>query len=223
MHSDPKKNQARSRRGRLAPALTVLLLLALLVPPGIEAQGVAISGLVTDPGGGLPPPGTLVRLLNPDQTTFGQAQVNPGDGSFSLGGVPNGNYLLRAVPPVASGLTHSLPVPVSVLGLPVDVGTVALTRPSIVGSVLAPDGATPAAAWVQVHSGGQWVQTTAAPAGEIRIGGLPGGSYVLRAWPMEDGPYWASEPLPVSVTPGISQTVSLALTQADGLDRKSVV
>ncbi len=197
-------------------AILILGLVVLLaVPSGAGAQSGSISGTVTDPEGGLLPSGTIVRLLKSDHTTLGQANVDLSDGSFNFGGVPNGNYVLRAVPPESSGFTPSLPIPVSMLGSPVDVGTVALTEPSILGTVYAPDEATPTSAWIWVHSAGAWVQTTPATGGDIKIGGLHAGSYGLRAWPMEDDPYWASDWQIVTVSPGISQTISLTLTNAD--------
>ena len=195
--------------------LVALLTISLLLPPGVAAQGTTISGRVVDPDGLLPPAGTVVRLLRADRSTFGKANVDPADGSFSLGGVPNGNYILRAVPPEPSAFTPSQPLPVSVLGVPLDVGTLDLTRPSIVGTVYAPDGLTPASAWLHVDSAGQWREVVPATGGAIKVGGLPVGTYALRAWPMDDEPYWASQRISVTVTGGVSQTISLTLTTAD--------
>ncbi len=195
--------------------LALGLALLLAVPRGAGAQAGGITGVVTDPDSGLPPSGTIVRLLKPDHTTFGQASTDPGDGSFSFGGVPNGNYILQAIPPESSGFTPSLPVDISMLGSAVDVGTVALTDPSILGTVYAPDEVTPTSAWIRVHSDGQWVQTTPATDGDLKIGGLTDGDYVLLARPMDDDPYWFSAPLTVTVSSGISHTVSLTLTNAN--------
>ena len=203
------------RRLVLILALVALLVQPLVAPQDAAAQVGSITGTVTDPDGLAPPTGTVVRLLNPDHTTFGQTNVDPRDGSFSFGAVPNGNYILRAIPPGNSRLTPSEPVSVSVLGAPVDVGGVPLTHPSILGTVYAPDGLTPTAAWVRVHTAGRWVQTTPAPGGDIQIGGLPPGHYVLQAWPMHDEPFWTSERLEVTVGPDASRTISLALTSAD--------
>jgi hypothetical protein len=207
-------SEIRGRQAMLVLLLVALLALPFALPPLSEAQGGSITGVVTDPDGLAPPPGTIVRLLRPDHTTFGQSNVAPGDGSFALAGIPNGNYILRAVPPEISGLTPSEPVAVSVLGVPVDVGTLALTHPSIVGTVYAPDGVTPTSAWMLVHSAGHAAEMVPATGGDIKIGGLPAGSYMLQAWPMDDDPYWASAPQIVTVSPGISQTVNLTLTQA---------
>jgi hypothetical protein len=210
----------RSGRGTiLVLTLVALLTLSFAAPRAVEALAGSIYGVVTDPEGLPPPLGTTVRLLKADHTTFGQASVDPGAGAFAFGAVPSGNYVLRAIPPAGSDLTPSQPRPVSVLGAPVDVGTVPLTEPSIVGTVYAPDGTTPAAAWVHVHSAGHAAETTPAPGGEIQIGGLPAGTYVLQAWPVDDQPFWASERLEVTVSPGLSQTVSLALTAADVVGR----
>lgn len=200
-------------------ALAVLLAAPLFSVPSAQAQAGAISGTVTDPEGLLPPAGTVVRLLKPDHTTFGQANVDPGSGAFGFNAVPNGNYILRAIPPDGTPYTHSQPVPVSVLGAPVDVGTVPLTNPSITGMVYAPDGVTPTPAWLHLHSGGRWVQRTAAPDGHIQLGGLPAGTYRLQASPMGDDPYWQSDPLDILLTSGTTQTVSLTLTAADVIGR----
>ncbi|MFN2224660.1 MAG: collagen binding domain-containing protein, partial [Anaerolineae bacterium] len=208
--------------GGLAPVLAVLLiLLPLVAPPALAVYGAGVGGVVAGPEGGLPPEGTVVRLLKLDGepglpgSVFGQVDVDPATGAFGFGAVPNGNYLLRAVPPEASDLTPSLPLPVSVLGAPVDVGTVFLTEPAVVGTVYDPTGTTPTSAWIRIHSGGAWIDTKPATDGVIQIGGLPAGGYQLQAWPMEDDPFWASPPLAVSVTPGVSQTVSLNLMRAD--------
>ena len=201
------------RQGRQLSA--ALLLVALLVVPwnSASAQGGSVYGTVALPGGGVPPVGTVVRLLKPDGATFGQANVS--GGAFSFASVPNGNYLVRAVPPSLSTYTRSLPQPVSVINAPVNVGTLYLTDPSIVGTVYAPDGATPASAQIRVHSAGHWVQTDGAPGGEIEVGGLYPGTYVLSAWPTTDDPYWASPPQTLTVSSGVSQTISMTLTAAD--------
>ena len=92
-----------------------LLLVALLVVPwnSASAQGGSVYGTVALPGGGAPPADTVVRLLKSDGSTFGQANVT--SGAFNLSNVPNGNYIVRAVPPSLSAYTRSLPQPVSVI------------------------------------------------------------------------------------------------------------
>jgi hypothetical protein len=195
----------------------VAALVLLLVPAGVaHAQGGTITGTVTSPGGFPLPAGTVVKLFEPGRwDVFGQANVNRDTGSFSLGPVPNGLYVLKAVPPIGSAYTESEPVSVSVFNAPVDVGMVPLTEPEIFGHVTAPDGVTPAPADVWVYAGNrlpvQWVE---APGGQFLVSGLPAGTYGLRASPVTAEPYWDS-PLKSITVNGYTQTITLTLTAAD--------
>jgi hypothetical protein len=196
--------------------LLAAALALLLTTVGVaQAQGGAISGTVTLPGGGSPPAGTVVKLFEPGGwDVLGQANVAPDD-TFSLGPVPNGLYVLKAVPPIGSRYTQSEPVSVSVFNAPVDVGTVALTNPEIFGTVTAPDGVTPVSAGVWVYAGnGMVAQWEDALDGEILVGGLPTGGYGLRASPITDDPYWHS-PLENVMVNGYTQTITLTLAAAD--------
>ncbi len=195
----------------------VTVLTLLLTPMNVvQAQGGAITGTVTSPGGYPLPAGTVARLFEPSGwDVFGQANVDLNTGAFSIGPVPNGLYVLKAVPPTGSPYTQSEPVPVSVFNASVDVGPVALTEPQILGTVTAPDGVTPASSEVWVHTGGGMpVQWADAPGGEFQVGGLPAGAYALHAFPSTDDPYWHSAPESVTVS-GYTQTVTLTLTAAD--------
>ncbi len=196
----------------LAAALALILTTAGVA----QACGGTISGTVTSPGGYPLPTGTRAKLYEPGRwDVFGQADVDVNDGTFSLGPVPNGLYVLKAVPPASSGYAHSEPVLVSVFNGPVDVGTVALTEPEIFGTVTAPDGLTPVSAEVRVYAGdgtvAQWVE---APGGSFLIGGLPAGGYTLRVSPVTDDPYWHSGLEPVTLN-GVTQTITLTLAAAD--------
>lgn len=201
-------------------ALVLFGVLVLTVLGGTLAlamtTGGAISGAVTSPNGYPLPTNTVVKLFTAGSDTLvGQGIADVNDGSFSIGPVPNGLYVLKAVPPVASTLTQSEPVPVSVLGGAVSGITLNLTRPQIEGTVFAPDGTTPVTATVAVFVGSHMlVQAVDAPDGVFAIGGLPAGGYALVASPATDNPYWKSAPLPVSVISGMTQTVSLTLTDA---------
>jgi hypothetical protein len=198
--------------------LSCVAALALLLATAdvAHAQGGAITGTVTSPGGWPLPSGTVVKLFEPGGwDAFGQANVDPDTGSFSLGPVPNGLYVLKAVPPARSGYTQSEPVPVSVFNTAVDVGTLPLTEPQIFGTVTAPDGSTSTPAEVWVHTGaGLPIQRVAAPGGQFLVGGLPAGAYGLRASPVTDDPYWHSPLEPVTVN-GYTQTITLTLSAAD--------
>ena len=99
--------------------LVLALVFGWAVRPAYAQVGL-ISGQVTSPEGYPLPGGTLVKLFDPGETNlFGQAAPAVDDGAFSLGPVPNGLYLLKAVPPPGSGLTQSLPRLVSVVNNPV--------------------------------------------------------------------------------------------------------
>jgi protocatechuate 3,4-dioxygenase beta subunit len=194
----------------------IAVLVLLLTTSGVAlAQGGMITGTVALPEGGSAPAGTVVKLFEPGGwDVLGQANVAP-DGTFSLGPVPNGLYVLKAVPPSGSGCTQSEPISVSVFNAPVDVGTMVLTEPEIYGTVTAPDGLTPAPAEVWVLSGsGLPLQRLGAPGGDFLVGGLPAGGYGLRASPTTDDAYWHSPVTLVSVN-GHTQTITLTLTAAD--------
>ena len=207
-----KAGKATFRWLSLAAALALLLTTAGIV----QAQGGMITGTVTSPGGYPLPTGTRVKLFELGQwDVLGQAVVDVDTGAFSLGPVPNGLYVLKAVPPIGSEYTHSEPVTVSVFNAPVDVGMVDLTEPEIYGTVTAPDGITPVSAEVWVYAGnGMKVQWVGAPDGEFLIGGLGAGGYSLQASPVTDDPYWHS-PREVVTVNGFTQTITLTLRAAD--------
>lgn len=196
-------------------SLMAALMLCLGTTSMVAAQHGGVIGEITAPGGGMPPAGTLVKLFEPGVwDAFGQAQVQS-DGSFSLAGIPHGQYVLKAVPPAGSGLTQSLPIPVSIFNAVVDVGTFALTHPQIVGTVTTPDGVTPAPADVLVYAAnGMIIQHNPAPGGDLRVGGLPAGTYGLQALPATDDPYWQSPVMPVTVGT-VSQTLTITLHPAE--------
>ncbi len=206
------------KTGRLGMALFLALLLALIGSAAVLAlaMGGTISGTVNSPAGYPLPAGTVVKLFEPgSETVLGQAQVDSGSGAFSIGPVSNGLYVLKAAPPAASGFTQSEPVPVSVLGGPVTGVALSITTPQIAGLVMSPDGVTPVTATVKVFMGDetllQWVP---APGGRFAIGGLPAGSYALRALPAVDEPFWKSPFETVSLTGGVTRSLTLTLTRA---------
>ena len=121
----------------------------------VQARVNLITGTVTDPDGGVPPAGSRVFLVSPDGDTHGEAQVDPVTGEFDLGPVVSGNYILQAHPPFGSEFTPSLPEFISMVGLPIDVGEMALMEPQITGTVYEPDGTTPVNGIVHVFWGGR--------------------------------------------------------------------
>lgn len=178
--------------------------------------GGLISGTVTSPLGYPLPEGTVVKLFEAGQDTVrGQAQPDLANGAFNLGPLPNGLYVIKAVPPEASGLTQSEPAPVSIANAPVEVGALALTEPQISGQVLAPDGVTLVQSEVTVRTGdGRLFQVITAAAGEFLVGGLPEGSYWLQATPLVSEPYYKSELLSVAISAGAPITRDLTLRPA---------
>ena len=174
--------------------LVALVLVWAGSAPTAYAQGSTLTGTVTSPDGFPLPEGTLVKLFDPDlETVRGLAQPDLNDGAFSLPEVPNGLYVLKAVPPESSGYTQSLPRVVSVNGAPVDVGILALSEPQLFGTVGAPGAGDPTPADVFVYLlDGQVIQHVDAPAGNFQIGGLPVGGYALQAFARGETPYWKS-------------------------------
>ncbi len=205
------------------PVMALLLLAAIFTwtqPAAAEPAGTLggmVSGTVTSPRGYPLPAGTVVRLFEPgSESAFGEAVPDLNDGTFLLGPVPNGLYVLKAVPPESSGLTQSEFVPVSVYNAPVDVGEVPLTEPQVFGTVVAPDGSTPAPASVTVYlADGQPIQVVDAPGGAFSLGGLPAGTYGVQAFPWGTQPYFRSVIQSFTVSEGVTQSITVTLRAAD--------
>ena len=215
-------------RSRLSLAGLGLLLavgvLALTVGATTASiNAVNISGTTTLPNGAGPVPNdTWAWLLNPDKSIHGQSQVVTDTGAFSFAGVGPGAYFVRVVPPLDSlNLAPSNIQPVLVM---TTTGTItlpplALTRPSVTGTVYAPDAITPIAALVQVFAGPMLIEARPTFNGRFVIGGLPTGTYTLQAEPLPDDPFWLSWPMSVSITPITPRYVTLTLqpTQISGV------
>src|SRR6185295_9966196 len=133
-----------------------------------------------------------------------------------------GVYLLRAKPPDLPPFTYapSYFTRVEVLNTP-QVVNLALTYPSISGTVFAPDGTTPTHAIVHVMrstaTGPVEVEVRATNNGLFTIGGIPTGTYNIVAEPWAtDHTYWWSQPIVTPITPTVApntaQVVSLTLT-----------
>jgi hypothetical protein len=212
---------------RLGSVLSLVIFLLVLGGPAMAAyaataapaNGGMVNGWVTSPGGYPLPAGTLVKLFDANvETVRGLAAPDPADGSFHIGPVPNGLYVIKAVPPAGSAYTQSLPRPLSVVNAPVSAGHLALTLPQVNGTVTAPDGITLVNAEVFVYLGdGQVLQQVEAPGGEFHIGGLPVGGYGLQAFPATNQPLWKSEISPLSIQhPADEITVTLTATARCG-------
>jgi hypothetical protein len=179
----------------------------------VAAGAVTIDGTLTLPGGALPlPSGTAALLLNPDRSVRGQSTVDANTGSFSFAGLTSGTYLIRGEPPSGMlNLASSPVVPVHVLTSNIILPPLALTHPSVTGTVYAPDGITPANAWVNVFANHRLVEKRLTQAGQFAIGGLPTGTYQLQAEPLPDQPFWFSRMISVALQPSASQFVTTTL------------
>ncbi len=200
----------------LALVWGVMTAMPVAAQPATTLGGM-VTGRVTSPDGFPLPPGTRVKLFETGgDTLVGQAVPDLNTGTFSLGPVPNGLYVIKAVPPAVSGLTQSLPHPLPIHNAPVDVGDLALTRPQVLGTVYAPDGSTPAGAAVTVFlPDGHPFQTTEALTGTFALGGLPAGTYGIQAYPLGNQPYFRSVPQTFTVSGTLTQSISITLRTAD--------
>ncbi len=198
----------------LSGSVTTAPAKAAMLPPG---PGGGISGKVSTPGGAPLPAGVVVRLFDLDNITVrGEAHVNTLTGDYSLGPVPSGMYVMKAVPPEISRFTPSLPKGVSVFMGNVGPVNLVLGRAQVQGTVFAPDGVTPAPAEVVVRLGnGLLFQSVTTLSGHFTLGGLPVGSYQVDAHPISDDPYWNSPAANLNITSLlITQTLNLQLRQA---------
>jgi hypothetical protein len=217
-------NEQYFRKGSLwlSVLFIIMLVSGSLASASVSAatqlpNGGMIAGKVTSPAGYPLPAGALVKLFDPGgENVRGQATPDLNDGSFQMGPVPNGLYVLKAIPPASGPFTQSLPRVVSVANAPVDAGALAVTYPQVYGTVTAPNGVTPVDANVTVALGdGQALQQVTASAGQFKVGGLPLGSYWLWAYPLGEEPYWQSQRRGLSISsPTITQTVTLSLREA---------
>ena len=207
-------------------ASVLLALLLMLIVVGVTSAsiaGVTLNGTLTLPDGSLPvPSGTSAILLNPDRSEHGRSAVDVNTGAFSFAGLPPGAYLVRGEPPVGS-LTYapSRIVPVHVITSNITVPPIVLTDPSVTGTVYAPDGVTPAEAWVNVFEHDVLVEHRLTNSGVFVIGGLPTGTYRLQAEPLPDEAYWFSRFITVALQPATPQyiTTSLHTVQIAGVTK----
>lgn len=93
--------RTRRRRGRLAVALAALLVATLAPAPAHAADGISISGRVTD-GSNAPIPGLTVTVY-PDGGGQGQRATTRNDGTYTVTDVPPGTKELSVDDDWASG------------------------------------------------------------------------------------------------------------------------
>ena len=178
----------------------------------------SFAGMVYEPGGVTPADAGWVSVMNADE-----ADVAGGDyetGTYAIGGVPAGNFVLVAHPPEGSLFWHSPPMPVTVTEgsqyLPTATQAISLelTMAQLVVYVVTPAGDLITAnvhLWNEVVDFDMWRWSTpSAPAtfGDLDVGEV----YMLDAWPrVEEIPQLASSAM-VTVVVGagpISRTLIL--------------
>lgn len=201
--------------GLLSAIIASLLLFSFHIDSAQAMPGMINGTVNTFDGGDLPPDVRVILTSVGSETVVGRSSVSP-DGSFSIGPVSKGRYILIAKPPAGSEYTQSQPKVVNVMNRPVDDVTLRLTKPQIRGVVVGPDGVTPAAAVVNLSVGDrQATQHIRAPDGRFHLGGLPKGRYKLQATPDGDQPFWNSDPLPLEIVDiASSQQATLTLQTA---------
>jgi len=146
-----------------------------------------IVGQVTAPDGETPVPWVWVEAHS-ENWSIHQGGNTDQDGIFRIGGLPDGIYTLEAhAPPPGEGPQYSGSIPQAVqviAGQTTNVGVVPLTQPQIYGRVILPDGSTPVPhTWVEARSM-DWMTHKGSDTddqGRFAIGGLPEGTYYLRA------------------------------------------
>jgi hypothetical protein len=184
------------------------------------------------PDGGLPvPPGTTVWLREPDpgrrfdfdRDVHGRSNVDPTTGAFSFANVPPGNYILRAVPPNAAPYLYapSNIIPLRVFTSSVVLPDLALSTPTITGTIYAPGGVTPMRGIVHVFARDLDVEVERrwSEDGGFAIGGLRPGPYRLQAEPWPDDALWGSRPATATVVLSATQSVALTLSEAQVVGR----
>ncbi|MBI5564011.1 MAG: hypothetical protein HY870_03875, partial [Chloroflexi bacterium] len=213
-------NQLRTRVS-LAGLGLVLAALVLALTVGATSASISavnINGTATLPNGSVPVPGnTWAWLLNPDKSIHGVSHIVTETGAFSFAGVAPGAYFVRVVPPLH--MLNLAPSNIKPLLIVTTTGTInlpplAMTHPSVTGTVYAPGGITPTNAMVKVFAGPMLVEDRPTFNGDFVIGGLPTNTYMLRAEPLPDDPFWPSRPMTVPIEPNAPQYVTLTLQPA---------
>lgn len=210
-------------RSRLSFAGLGLMLAVLVLVLSVGAtlasiDAVNINGTAMLPNGSVPvPDNTWAWLLNPDKSIHGVSQVVTQTGAFSFAGIAPGAYFVRVVPPaqrldLAPSNIRPLVIvtPTGTINLP----PLAMTVPTVTGTVYAPGGITPTNAMVKVFAGPVLVEDRPTFNGDFVIGGLPTATYTLRAEPLPDDPFWPSRPMTISIEPSAPKYVTLTLQPA---------
>ena len=179
-----------------------------------------LSGRVVSPDGEAQPYGYIdIRL--PDGRGLQGAGVDY-EGNFSLGGLEDGTYLLKANPSGDSQYSASGEIEIQIADGAYAGGELifVLQTPQITGVVKDPDNHPVAYAWVNVQEqGGKWVTGAGADEnGVFRIGSLDASrTYVIKAYPGWNSEFCDSDPMEIAIDANGNYTggnITLNLLQA---------
>jgi hypothetical protein len=157
----------------------------------LNLRNAQLSGSVVNPGGDPEPYGWLeVRLQQQGKDKGDNCFGTPidQDGKFSIGGLAQGNYILKAHPNDGSPYSASSDVIITINANGEYTGgnlTIALKNPSITGKILNPDNSVAHYGFVNVGTNnGEWIDGTGADEnGYFKLGLLPAGTYIIKAYP----------------------------------------
>jgi hypothetical protein len=182
---------------------------------------IKITGRVLPPSGstGIADVGVIIHNNN---WTYQEDSFTDDSGYFYFGAIAPGTYRIEAFPGPESQYCQAPPTEITITGETQTIEPIRLSLPSINGTVSLPDeSATPAGgAFVEVHNS-NWsicVGTGVNPeTGEYQIGGLPNGTYKIKANPSQSisdpsSQYSSSLEQTVTVSSDGVQTIDMTLT-----------
>lgn len=167
---------------------------------------VQVTGTVFAPDGVTPVNGGSVEVkqsYNHVDTTF----INS-DGTFGIGGLPDGTYHIIARPAPETGYCVSNPVEIVISGgvytAPADGLKLIATNQQFSGTVLNPDETNANSGNVEIKDEyGKFIDwVMVGTDGVFRAGGLTDGKYILIAKPFEDSQYSSSKEVIIEISSG---------------------
>lgn len=153
----------------------------------IKLTNPLVSGTVTNPDS-TTAQGVFVQVHD---NTWTHCVGSPTDssGKYKIGGLPDGNYIIEAMPGPGSSYSKSISHDITITAGTTQTVDLQLTTPLIVGKVVGPDGITPVSnANVSLHTA-NWDESyftqPTGPDGSFSFGGVATGTYILdvqRPW-----------------------------------------
>lgn len=190
------------------------------VLPGVNVANPQITGTVFAPDGTTPVANAHVQIHN-DNWTVANFAESGSDGSYKLGGLPNGTYTVEAMPPMGSPYSAAPAQSVTIDGTTLTVN-LTLQQVKVSGRVYTPDGSAGVAnVGVKLHDQywSVFYNAMTDSQGNYGFGDIPPGNYFVEAFPGPGTPYTAPVPLPVTITGGLQvlPEIRLSLPQVSGM------